>query len=173
MDDRETALVVALQHLDPDDITCIADSLLQRRLMTRERLVAVAKSIGGSAFSAVVRADGLAESGIETRVRLWLESRGIAFRAQAVIVGVGRVDFLIGKRLVIEVDGKAHHTGVERFHRDRDRDLELKARGYEVIRLTYAHVVHDWERASARIAAIIQRRQHLHPPKDAFGLRFS
>lgn len=40
-------------------------------------------------------------------------------------------------RLVVELDGFAHHSDRVTFERDRSRDLELHRAGYEVIRVTF------------------------------------
>lgn len=59
-------------------------------------------------------------------------------------VGPFLVDFLWrDRRLVVETDGYRYHHGREAFEADRDRDLRLKALGYEVIRLSYRQVVDD------------------------------
>jgi very-short-patch-repair endonuclease len=40
-------------------------------------------------------------------------------------------------RLIVETDGRAAHDNPFAFERDRQRDLELKLAGWEVIRLTW------------------------------------
>jgi very-short-patch-repair endonuclease len=100
-----------------------------------------------------------AQSGIETKVRLFLRSRRIPFRAQVAIAGVGRVDLLVGDRFVIELDGRAFHIGAA-FEEDRARDFELITRGYVVLRLSYRQVVHDWDRTRAGILALVARGEH-------------
>lgn len=50
------------------------------------------------------KVDPRAESGIETMVRLRLESLNIRLRPQVSIPMVGRVDFLVGTSLIIEVE---------------------------------------------------------------------
>jgi very-short-patch-repair endonuclease len=59
-------------------------------------------------------------------------------------VGPFLVDFLWrGRRLIVETDGYRYHGGREAFEADRDRDLELKALGYEVIRLSLRQIVDE------------------------------
>lgn len=100
-----------------------------------------------------------AQSGIETKVRLFLRSRRIPFSVQVAISDVGRVDLLVGDRLVIELDGRAFHTGTA-FEEDRARDFELITRGYLVLRISYRQVVHDWDRTRAGILALVARGEH-------------
>ena len=88
-------------------------------------------------------ADPRAESCIETILRLGLVGRGIAFDLQVWVVPFHRVDFLLGQRLVVEVDGKRHHDDPDAFERDRERDALLAAWGYRVLRFSYRQVTED------------------------------
>lgn len=55
-----------------------------------------------------------------------------------------QVDFLWpDRRLIVETDGYEFHRGKAAFEADRERDLRLRALGYEVIRLTYKQVTND------------------------------
>lgn len=170
VDPPGVALRVALHTRTPLEIAMLVDSLARRRLLDPAEIRGLAADRPADVRRAVDRMDPTSDSGIETCVRIWLESHRISFRTQVVIDGVGRVDFLVGERLIIEVDGKEHHTGVEAFARDRRRDLELHARGYLVVRVTYSDVMHQWDWASNRILAITRRREHLRPPRDPLGL---
>jgi very-short-patch-repair endonuclease len=105
------------------------------------------------------RVDPRAESGLESLVRVRLRSLGITATPQVSIDGVGRVDLLVGDRLVIETDGKAHHLG-ERFAHDRRRDAELLRRGYLVLRLTWASVLFDWPDTEALVLEVVRRGDH-------------
>src|SRR5690606_29569534 len=100
--------------------------------------------------------DPAAESGIETLVRLALRRHRIRARSQVTIPGVGRVDFLIGDRLVIEADGFEWHGSREAFERDRDRDRELVRRGFVVIRLSYARVMGDLDGAMLAVLDVVR-----------------
>jgi very-short-patch-repair endonuclease len=99
------------------------------------------------------------QSGTETIVRLLLRGRRVRHRSQVWIDGVGRVDLLVGDRLVIEIDGAGFHTGTE-FERDRRRDFELVMRGYLVLRLSYSLVMSEWDTVSDGVLALIERGEH-------------
>lgn len=59
-------------------------------------------------------------------------------------VGRFAVDFLWREqRLVVETDGYRAHRGRQAFEDDRERDNELVARGYQVLRFTRRKVVED------------------------------
>lgn len=102
-----------------------------------------------------------AESGIETMARYRLRAKGIRVRTQHEIPGIGRVDLLIGTRLILEVDGCRYHVDPDRFERDRERDRLAAELGYLVVRLSYQQVVYEWERAEESIMSVIRRREHL------------
>jgi len=58
--------------------------------------------------------------------------------------GAQRVDGLIRPwSLVIEGDGRAWHTRVEDFERDRRRDAEAAAAGFQTLRFTWHQIVDD------------------------------
>lgn len=70
-------------------------------------------------------------------------------------VGPHLVDFLWREaRLIVETDGYRYHRGRAAFEDDRTRDLELRARGYEVIRLSYRQVVEEPD----RVAEVLRER---------------
>jgi very-short-patch-repair endonuclease len=82
----------------------------------------------------------------------------------AVNVKLGRltVDFLwSAQRLVVETDGYRYHRGSVAFEDDHSRDLELRARGYEVRRFSYRQVVREPQRVVAEL------RRDLRPPDVA------
>jgi very-short-patch-repair endonuclease len=105
--------------------------------------------------------DGRAESGLETHVRLLLRSVGIRTRVQVRIDGVGRVDLLVGDRLVIETDGRLWHSDERSFADDKRRDLALAERGYLVLRLSYAQVIHESDHVLSVVRALVARDEHL------------
>ena len=161
VDPLNLAFRVALRTLPERDLIMVGDSLVQRRLATRATLLGLALGLGESATAAVSRIDGRCESGTETIARLWLDSLGIACTPQFEVTGVGRVDFLIGERLVLEVDSVAHHTGEERYQADRTRDQKLIALGYIVVRVTFEDVMHRWSEVAEQLLAVIARGDHL------------
>lgn len=72
-------------------------------------------------------------------------------------VGRHRVDFLWrDKHLVVETDGYQYHRGRAAFEDDRERDLELRARGYEVVRLSEKQVEDDPRRVAEVLGAALR-----------------
>ncbi|WP_425308864.1 DUF559 domain-containing protein [Ammonicoccus fulvus] len=154
------ALLQAAFCLAPDDLLIVVESMIHRKLMTDAEVRATLGGLRVALDRNLKRLD-VAESGTETLVRLRLRGRGVQLKPQVSIDGVGRIDFLIGKRLVIEVDSQTHHDNPEAYFSDRRRDLDLVDRDYIVVRLTYEDVMSGWEAVEPKILGIIQRGLHV------------
>lgn len=98
-----------------------------------------------------------ADSGLESLLRLRLHLLGIRLDCQVTIDGVGRVDFVIGGRLILEADGRSNHDDMSHRHKDLVRDAAASARGYETLRFDYAQIVHDWPEVQKSVLAAIRR----------------
>ena len=98
-----------------------------------------------------------ADSGLESLVRLRLHLIGLLVECQVVLAGVGRVDFVIGSRLLLEIDGRDNHDGPSHRHKDLRRDAAASALGYETLRFDYAQVIHDWPAVQAAVLAALIR----------------
>jgi very-short-patch-repair endonuclease len=76
-------------------------------------------------------------------------------------VRIGRylVDFLWReRRFVVETDSYLYHRGKVAFQDDRDRDLELKRLGYEVMRLSERQVNEEADRVAGVVRTALRRR---------------
>ncbi len=92
-----------------------------------------------------------AGSGAESHVGLLFSDAGLEYRQQVWIDGVGRVDFLVARLLVVEVDGRAFHSSLAAFEEDRRRDGELLARGYPTLRVPAREVLADPDAVLQRV----------------------
>ncbi len=137
------------------------DSALNHRITTLDR---VASHLSERAQAILRLCDPTAESGVESIFRLRGQKAGFKFRCQVELPG-GRVDFVLGERLLVEVDGSEHHSGHAEFVRDRERDALHKALGYVVVRFTYEQVVHRWHEVESVLFLIVSRGEHLWPPR--------
>lgn len=154
MDGAQASLVVAVECLDLRAAVVVVDSALNRGLVTRAALEHLLTSPRGRRVMAL--ADAKAESGIETISRLALRRLRLRVRSQVTIAGM-RVDFLIGDRLVLEVDGRRWHGD---FEADRARDRRLIALGYLVIRASYRQVMDEWPEIETQILTLVRRNEH-------------
>jgi len=105
--------------------------------------------------------DGTCESGIETIFWLRMQRHRLPTVRQARFRGLGRVDFLIGERLIVEVDGQEFHDKESSFESDRKRDAMLSTLGYRVLRFSYSQVMTSWPLVEAAVLAAISRGDHL------------
>ena len=71
------------------------------------------------------------------------------------------VDFLIGDRLVLQIDG-GHHVGAQR-EADVLHDAHLMSMGYHVIRVGYGQVVGRWHEVQDLITRAIAKGLHREP----------
>lgn len=150
-----------LIHCAPPELAAAsAESLLHQHPRLRRRLASLIDSAPARASAAFRAVDGRSESGTEFLFRFRIGRYGLLPEPQVRIPGVGRVDFVIGSRLVIEVDGADYHTDRERFEGDRRRDALLSALGFRVLRFSHNMVLHDWATVADAVLAAVARGDH-------------
>lgn len=82
-------------------------------------------------------------------------------------IGPHLVDFLWRDRmLVVETDGYAYHGGRAAFEDDRARDLDLRSRGFAVIRLAEKQVDDEPQRVAEVVSAALRVGAHGHEAED-------
>jgi very-short-patch-repair endonuclease len=111
----------------------LADPAVLRRVAWRRR----------AAAEIAATASSLSDSGLETIVLHGLAAAGVTMRQQVWIDG-HPVDGLIGRSLVLQIDGFAHHQAAQR-RRDLEADARLIARGYVVLRFDYHQILYQWD----------------------------
>ncbi|AUH70213.1 hypothetical protein ACN95_12995 [Gordonia sihwensis] len=167
VDELPTALRHAARCLSTEDFVVVCDSILNRRLLTPSALEAELSGTPKQVQRALTLVDGRAESGTETLVRLRLRAPNLRIRTQVAVPEVGRVDLVVGTSMIIEVDGYEYHADPRQFEKDRLRDLQSRALGYDPIRLTYQQVVYQWDRVGPLIAELLKRGVHRKQLKAA------
>ena len=129
--------------LDDEALIVTLDGCVRRGFLTTAELAEL-DVVGRRRWRAVVdRCDPRSESAPETLARLALATLGVLVWPQADIPKVGRVDFLVEDRLVVEIDGRAHHAAPQEFATDRRRDRTLAERGFAVARFPASEVLRD------------------------------
>lgn len=134
----------------------IWESALNKGLVDQERLRRL--PFTGAAGRLLEESGPYSDSGLESLVRARLRWLRVPVRPQIWILG-HRVDFLIGERLVLQIDG-GHHVGAQRTA-DIRHDAELMLRGYRVIRVSYEQVVRHWAEVQELVMGAIARGEHL------------
>lgn len=163
VDELETALRCVLRCGSREEIVVVLDSILHEGLATRDELEAWMSEAPARVTALLEVADGRSESGSESMVRFRLCSSQIATRIQVWVAEGIRVDLLIGERLIVECDSRAHHTDSSAYESDRRRDRLLSANGFIVLRLSYRQIHDEWLQIEQDILAIVRRGGHRWP----------
>ncbi|MGO4582964.1 endonuclease domain-containing protein [Arthrobacter sp. 2RAF6] len=118
-----------------------------------------------------------ADSLLEPLAAMHFQQTGIAFVQQVELPGVGEVDFVVERFLIVELDGKTHFEP-RAIKRDRRRDNTSVAGGFTVLRYFYEDVVHCPEAMVAEVQAAIRatrqqmttwpNSQHIVPSEGTF-----
>jgi very-short-patch-repair endonuclease len=132
----------------------LGDAALHQRLITPDHLVAAADRhqhwIGSPAARTAARfADGLSESVGESRLRVLMANQGLPAPSLQVVIRdqhgrvIGRVDFLLFGRLIVEFDGaQKYGDGADAILAEKSREDRLRARGYRVVRTSWGDLDH-------------------------------
>ncbi|WP_228479729.1 endonuclease domain-containing protein [Microbacterium abyssi] len=153
----ETALVHYRRCAGDEAFFAAFESAWRKRLLSKGARLRIRAALPASARWLVDLARSDADSGLESLLRLRLHILGIRLDCQVVIDGVGKVDFVIGGRLILEADGKENHDGEIKRHKDLVRDAAASRLGYETLRFDYAQIVHGWPTVQAAIRGALSR----------------
>ena len=114
------------------------ESALRRRLITVGALRRVAWR-SATARALASEADSASDSLLETILADALRHLGIPFRQQVRVIA-HPVDFVIGMRLVVQLDGHEFHAGRAQRAVDAEHDARLQLEGWRTLRFTYEDV---------------------------------
>jgi very-short-patch-repair endonuclease len=146
---------------DRDTAIAVIDSALQLRTTTLSRVASTIATLPEQHKSLLREVDARSESGYESICRARLTRLGLRPCTQASIPGVGRVDLIVGDRLLIEVDGKEWHDRADAFLADRSRDLAAHRQGFTTVRLAPSHTTSEWQWVERVIMSIVARGEHM------------
>jgi very-short-patch-repair endonuclease len=153
-----------LRHHDVETSLIVLESACNQRLVSTATVRELIAECPIPVAEQLARFDPRSESGSETKVRLFLVRLGYPVRPQVFIPGVGRVDLLVGKSLIIECDSHAHHTGETNYRVDRSRDLNATAGGYRVLRLAWEQIFLTWAATQGLLVTHLRTRRYRQPP---------
>ncbi|MCC4907193.1 DUF559 domain-containing protein [Microbacterium sp. cx-59] len=156
VDEVENTLALVIACRPEEEARAIVESALRQHVVEREALLRL--PLTQAARSLITAASPWSDSGLETFFIPRLRWMRLQITPQAWIAG-HRVDFLIGERLVVQIDG-GHHVGAQR-EADIAHDAALMLIGYCVIRIGYAQVVHGWPEVQGRIMRAVAQGLHL------------
>lgn len=161
------AVVDLLRFLDWPEATRVGRAALQRRVVTLEQLTIAQARLSGlrgvRQLQAVIAelVEGTHSEAEHELVAIVRQAGLSGWRANhPVRVGSRRyfVDLAFpDARLAIEVDGRAHHSDPRSFRRDRQRQNDLVADGWTVLRFTWEDLLHDPVGVVRRIVGVLGR----------------
>lgn len=155
IDPIENVLGYVATCLSYREARIVWESALNKKLVRLDQLRQLPYK--GAAKRLLQECSPFSDSGLETMVKGDLRWIREPIRSQVMLLG-HRVDFLIGERLVFQIDG-GHHVGPQRTS-DITHDAELTLAGYHVIRVGYTQVVNGWPEIQHRIALAIAEGLH-------------
>ncbi|TAM69496.1 MAG: DUF559 domain-containing protein [Microbacteriaceae bacterium] len=154
----ENALVQIADCQPFENALVVWDSALNRALASEEQLARL--PLRSQAARAVRAASTcFSDSGIETIPVTRLALIGITVRQQVLLCGHA-VDGLIGERLVLQIDGYAHHSSAAQRRSDIAHDRALVLHGYTVLRYDYKEILFEWPRVEQEVLRAIAQGLH-------------
>jgi len=116
----------------------------------------------GAARMAEVIADdtamAISRSRAEKTLLRLIRDAGLPMPETNVPFGRFEADFVWRKqRVIVELDSATYHSGPGVFQRDHDKDLVFRAAGFDVMRPTCAHVVHQGPRVLMLLTRALAR----------------
>ncbi|MFK4835005.1 endonuclease domain-containing protein [Microbacterium sp. ZW T2_14] len=155
-DPIENALAIICACQPFEAALASVESALNKSLVSKPSLLRLPFAPGVRQI--IEAANPYSDSGLETYIVPRLAWMRLRIVPQAWIAG-HRVDFLIGMRLVLQIDG-GHHVGRQRAS-DSAHDALLRHMGYHVIRVGYIQVAEDWPGVQALIMQAVAQGLHL------------
>lgn len=152
------ALLAVAHTAPPHQFVACLDSALHNRVINPATLATLESLLPRRIRRWIAKADGRAESGLETIVRILMAPLVQSIEIQVPIRGLaqgggtGRLDILINGWLNIELDGLEFHT----TSADHRRDAFLVTLGYRVHRFGWLQVIHNWPTVQATILELLR-----------------
>jgi very-short-patch-repair endonuclease len=156
VDPLENVLAIVAACLPREEALAIWESALRQALVTRESLGRL--PLPSTARATLDNCSLYSDSGLETFIPVRLRFLRLPIRQQVWLAGHA-VDFLIGDRLVLQIDG-GHHVGGQR-RSDIAHDARLLLLGYHVIRVDYVQVLTRWTEVHDVIVRAVAQRLHV------------
>jgi len=160
-----TVLEVAAVGTRDELVDVIDAGLALRRFTARELRTVLARHRGrrGAGRLAEVLADetamAISRSRAERALQRLIRDAGLPAPEMNVPFGRFEADFLWREqRVIVELDSATYHSGPGVFQRDREKTLVFQGAGFDVLRPTRWHVIHEPTRVLVLLAQALVRR---------------
>lgn len=155
VDPVENVLALVAGCLPHEDALTIWESALRQGAVDRHVLDRM--PLSRAARTIVKECSLLSDSGLETLVPRRLRFLRLPVRQQVWLAG-HPVDFLMGDRLVLQING-GHHVGAQR-RSDIAHDARLMLLGFHVIRIDFVQVMTAWPEVHDMIVRAVAQGLH-------------
>lgn len=167
-----TGAMVGLVDMIEDYIECqpaewslaLVDALTRNRKLKESEWVDLAGRVNAERAGIIRARSSLPESPLESLVRYRLMSARVPHSMQ-VPIGKYRVDFVVGRGVVIEAHGAEFHAGAVDWERDRRKVAWLRSQGWDVLEFTFTQIVNEWPAVFDAIKRAISARPRGFVPK--------
>lgn len=141
----------------PEWTLALVDHLVRNQLMSESEWRTVETSLPGKPARIVRMRSRTPESTLESLVRFRLTQAKIHHTLQ-VPIGRFRVDFVLGRGLVLETHGAEFHSDRADWERDRRKVAWLRGEGWDVLEVSYSQVVGEWDSVLKTIRTSLSRQ---------------
>lgn len=150
-----TALAQAIRCQDGENGAAIIDSVLHERVLGRQEVRSIVRSLPRRTHDRIDAYTGHPESGAESLFIRRLVDEGFDVLPQFHLEPHGRYDGVINGCVLFEVDGRGFHNSAEQFLDDRERTLVGQAFGIPVVRPSAKHVFEHWPSTLATVQRVV------------------
>jgi very-short-patch-repair endonuclease len=157
-DSIANVLLHVARCLPPAAAIAVWESAIRRHLVMPEHLRRI-RWRSSRAARLAAEAEKYSDSGLESEFVRLLRTIGVALRQQVWIDG-HPVDVLVGERLVIQLDGFAHHSAPADRRRDLRADARLVLLGYTVLRFDFYQVFFEADEVVRMVRMAIAQGAH-------------
>jgi very-short-patch-repair endonuclease len=149
-----------------DDHEAVVADALRRHLVRpvdlEEQLTRNGRLRGAASLRAILETESgpaFTRSAAERRLLALVRNSSLPSPVVNARVAGYEVDFLWPhERVIVEVDGFQWHADRTAFERDRERDAELQALGYRVVRVTWRQLTQEPAAVVRRLERVLQAR---------------
>lgn len=146
--------------LGPTELARAVNVARRERLVSLDALAAQLAGAGGRRSrhlqALVGRRDNATRSHFEDAFLRFVDRFGLPRPEVNQRVAGHEVDALWrSRRLVVELDGRAFHSDEDAFEHDRERDADLLAAGYRVVRITWRRLTGQPDAEARRLRALL------------------
>ncbi|EMY36155.1 hypothetical protein D477_000600 [Arthrobacter crystallopoietes BAB-32] len=148
----------ALRCRPPLEALVIAESAVIKRKLRRQDLLNHLPGPRNGPFRALLgKIDPTSESPLETIARELFHNVGLRAEPQVHIEGVGRVDLLVERRVIVELDGFDFHWSRSMFRKDRRRNNAAMLSGLQTLRYLYEDLVFEPDTVVAQVLSLARQ----------------